>query len=136
MRIGELADAAGVPTRTIRFYERRGLLPDPRRAPNGYRVYDAATLNRLRFIRTAQAAGLTLAEVRSITEIRDDGITPCTHVEALLETKLAEVRRRRQQLTALEGELEHLVERSHHLDPADCHDRDVCHILTTSEGAR
>jgi DNA-binding transcriptional MerR regulator len=123
VRIGELADAAGVPTRTIRFYERRGLLADPRRAPNGYRVYGAATLDRLRFIRTAQAAGLTLAEVRSITDIRDDGITPCTHVEALLETKLAE----------LEHELEHLVERSHHLDPADCHDRDVCHILSASE---
>lgn len=133
MRIGELADAAKLPARTIRFYERRGLLPDPRRAPNGYRIYGPATLDRLRFVRAAQAAGLTLAEVRSITDIRDDGITPCTHVVALLETKLAEVRERRRQLAVLEHEIEHLVERSRHLDPADCHDRDVCHVLTRSE---
>ena len=63
MLIGQLADALGIPTRTVRFYERKGLLPDPERADNGYRVYDNTTLARLRFIRTAQAAGLTLAEI-------------------------------------------------------------------------
>ena len=63
MRIGEAAEAAGVAAQTIRFYERRGLLPQPPRGPNGYRDYDASVLNRLAFIRSGQAAGLTLVEV-------------------------------------------------------------------------
>ncbi|MFV2038669.1 MAG: MerR family DNA-binding protein, partial [Acidimicrobiales bacterium] len=90
-----------MPTRTVRFYERRGLLPEPQRAANGYRVYDDATLSRLRFIRSTQAAGLTLAEIRSIIDIRDSGAAPCTHVDALLDAKLGEVRQRRQQLAVL-----------------------------------
>ena len=94
MLIGQLADTLGIPTRTVRFYERKGLLPDPERAENGYRVYDNTTLARLRFIRTAQAAGLTLAEIASIIGVRDDGTTPCSHVDSLLETKLTEVRQR------------------------------------------
>nr|MBA3803603.1 MerR family transcriptional regulator [Acidimicrobiia bacterium] len=66
MLIGQVADALGIPTRTIRFYERKGLVPEPQRADNGYRVYDNTTLARLGFIRSAQAAGLTLAEIASI----------------------------------------------------------------------
>jgi MerR family mercuric resistance operon transcriptional regulator len=129
MRIGELARAGEIPTRTVRFYERRGLLPEPRRAANGYRVYDEATVSRLRFIRTAQAAGLTLSEIRAIVEIRNDGTAPCTHVDALLVAKLADIERRRQELAALEADLTRLVDRSRMLDPADCTRGDICHIL-------
>ncbi|MEZ5375170.1 MAG: heavy metal-responsive transcriptional regulator [Acidimicrobiales bacterium] len=133
MLIGQLADALGIPTRTVRFYERKGLLPDPERADNGYRVYDDATLNRLRFIRTAQAAGLTLAEIASVIHVRDDGTVPCSHVDALLETKLAEVRERRRQLATLESDLSELLERSRHLDPANCTAGEICHIFTPSD---
>lgn len=133
MLIGQLADALEIPTRTIRFYERKGLLPDPQRAENGYRVYDDATLARLRFIRTAQAAGLTLAEIASIIHVRDDGIAPCSHVDSLLETKLAEVRDRRRQLAALESELAQLLDRSRQLDPADCTAGEICHIFSPSD---
>jgi len=56
---------------------------------------------------------------------------PCTHVDALLDTKLADVRQRSEQLAALEHELEQLVERSRQLDPADCTEGDICHILKT-----
>ena len=129
MLIGELADALGLPTQTVRFYERRGLLPKPRRAPNGYRVYDEATLDRLRFIRSAQTAGLTLAEIQSVIDIRDHGVSPCIHVDALLDAKINEVRERRRQLAALERDLEQLVERSRRLDPADCSEGDICQIL-------
>lgn len=129
MLIGELAEAVGLPTRTVRFYERKGLLPEPRRADNGYRVYDQATLNRLQFIRSAQTAGLTLAEIRSVIDIRDTGEAPCTHVGDLLGAKLAEIRERREQLAGMERELEALVERSRRLDPADCGEGDICHIL-------
>ncbi|GAA2028466.1 Cd(II)/Pb(II)-responsive transcriptional regulator [Terrabacter terrae] len=133
MLIGELADAVGVTSQTIRFYERKGLLPDPERGASGYRIYDQSTLARLRFIGVAQAAGLTLSEVRSIIDLRDDGAVPCTHVVALIDTKLADVRARIQHLAGLAAELEALLEHSHQLDPADCTDDDICHILSTSE---
>ena len=131
MLIGELADALDVPTETVRFYERRGLLPEPARAKNGYRIYDEQALARLRFIRSAQTAGLTLAEIGGIVATRDEGTAPCTHVTELLESKLEGVKVRRRQLAALETEIEALIERSHHLNPADCTDTDICHILNT-----
>jgi MerR family mercuric resistance operon transcriptional regulator len=132
MRIGEVADALGLPTRTIRFYERRGLLPEPDRSANGYRVYHDATIERLRFIRSAQAAGLTLAEIGSVIDVRDGGIAPCEHVGDLLQAKLEDVETRQRELEALERELKSLLKRSRRLDPADCGARDVCHILKVS----
>jgi len=133
MLIGELADTVGLPSQTVRFYERRGLLPEPVRGANGYRIYDESTLTRLNFVRTAQAAGLTLAEIGSIIDLRDDGNVPCTHVASLIDSKLADVRARISGLTILEAELKDLIERSHRLDPADCTDADICHILSPPE---
>ncbi len=130
MLIGELADAVGLPSQTIRFYERKGLLPEPGRGSNGYRVYDQSTLTRLNFIRSAQGAGLTLAEIGSIIDLREDGTVPCTHVAGLIDNKLADVRARISDLAVLKVELEGLIERSQRLDPADCTDADVCHILS------
>ncbi len=130
MRIGDVATATGLETQAIRFYERKGLLPPPGRSPNGYRVYDASTITRLEFIRSGQGAGLTLAEIATILELRDDGDTPCTHVRALLTAKLRDVHTRQQQLHALETELDTLIRRSDQLDPADCTDTQICHIIT------
>lgn len=133
MLIGELADAAGLPSQTIRFYERKGLLPAPDRGANGYRNYEESTLARLHFVQTAQAAGLTLAEIGSIIELRGDGNVPCAHVATLIDSKLAEVRARMRDLAALEKEPNVLIERGHHLDPADCTDAATCHILSAPE---
>ena len=130
MLIGHLADTVGLPSQTIRFYERKGLLPEAERGANGYRNYDQSSPSRLRFIVAAQAAGLTLAEVGSIIKLRDDGTVPCTHVAELVDNKLSSVRERIRTLAALETELEALVERSHRLDPADCTDVEICHILS------
>ena len=129
MRIGELAEHADVHPRTVRFYERLGLLREPARTASGYRDYDDQALSRLTFIRNAQAAGLTLNEIGGITGLRDEGTTPCTHVAGLLDAKLAHVRGTIKQLRALEHELVQLVARSQTLDPADCTDDDTCHIL-------
>ena len=129
MRIGEVADAVGVPTQTLRFYERKGLLPHPRRGPNGYREYDASTIARLEFIRSGQAAGLTLVEIVTILDLRRDGAVPCAHVQSLLATKLLDVQTRQRELAALETELNNLISRSHRLDPADCTDEAICHII-------
>jgi DNA-binding transcriptional MerR regulator len=129
MRIGELAAAAGVPPETIRYYERRQLLPEPERTPNGYRHYGQPSLLRLQFIRAAQSAELTLAEIRRIIALREQGTTPCSHVVDLLENKLADVRVRQGQLAELEVELIDLLHRSRLLDPTACGDDAVCHIL-------
>lgn len=132
MLIGQLADVAGLATQTIRFYERSGLLPSPSREANGYRVYDDTALSRLSFIRAAQAAGLTIGEIRGIVDLRDDGDVPCTHVTTLLSAKLDDVRARQRELDELASELEHLLSRSERLDPGDCGDAEICHILTES----
>jgi len=132
MRIGDVAVATGLETQAIRFYERKGLPPPPGRSPNGYRVYDASTIIRLEFIRSGQGAGLTLAEIATILQLRDDGDTPCAHVRALLTAKLRDVQTRQRQLHALEAELDILISRSDQLDPADCTDAQICHIMTAA----
>ena len=129
MQIGELATLGGVPTQTIRFYERRGLLPKPTRLPNGYRSYAESAVERINFIRRAQAAGLTLAEIDSILGVRDAGRSPCSHVAGLLTSKLEEVENRIDELAVLRDELTGLVERSGRLDPADCGPLQICHML-------
>lgn len=129
MRIGELAARCGLPTQTIRFYERRRLLLQPEREANGYRTYDQQALDRVQFIKRAQAAGLTLAEIGGILDVRANGETPCVHVSQLLETKLHEIERRIAELTDLQVDLAALIDRSHTLNPADCPPGQICHIL-------
>ena len=97
--------------------------------PNGYREYDASILTRLAFIRSGQAAGLTLVEIASILDLRGEGAVPCAHVQMLLSTKLHDVQARQRELALLEAELEELISRSHDLDPADCTDQQICHII-------
>ena len=129
MKIGELAITCSVPTPTIRYYERRGLLPPAERAANGYRSYDEAAPERIRFIQRAQAAGLTLAEIAGVIEFRADGTAPCRHVDGLLTDKLVEVDDRISELQQLRGDLVELLDRSSRLDPADCGADEICQIL-------
>jgi DNA-binding transcriptional MerR regulator len=132
MRIGDLTHATGVTAQTIRYYERRGLLPSATREQNGYRQYDDATAARLRFIRSAQTAGLTLTEISSITALREAGEVPCEHVSALLDSKLNEVRARQHELALLETELQQLIDASRNLDPANCPQGSVCQIIPSA----
>ncbi|MCZ2404247.1 heavy metal-responsive transcriptional regulator [Paenarthrobacter sp. Z7-10] len=130
MLIGEVSAATGIDTQTIRFYERQGLLPTANRAPNGYRIYNDTVISRLQFVRASQSAGLTLADITGILTQRDSGDAPCAHVSGLLEEKLADVRARQFELAALAADLGRLIESSHDLDPADCSDADICHIIS------
>ena len=128
MNIGQLASTSGVPAQTIRFYEKRGLLPEPQRQPNGYRVYDRSAIDRIAFIRRAQRSGLTLNEIGGVLDVRAEGRTPCSHVSHLLTTKLIDVTAQMNELRTLRRELETLIDRSRLLDPADCTDGEICHI--------
>jgi DNA-binding transcriptional MerR regulator len=134
MRIGELADHAGVSAKTVRFYESIGLMEEPARNANGYRAYDADALERLRFIRDAQAAGLTLAEAREIVELKARGEASCHHTTAILERHLADVDRQIQSLQAARMELEGLLGRAESLDPTHCTDGSKCQVISLDLG--
>lgn len=120
MRIGELAERSGVPAKTIRFWESSGLLADPARTPSGYRDYDNGAADRLRFIRHAQTAGLTLAEIRQVLSISDRGEPPCGHVTELIHQHLSEVEHRIRELEQTRVLLGRLAERAADQDPAAC----------------
>ncbi|MFI1940853.1 heavy metal-responsive transcriptional regulator [Streptomyces purpureus] len=130
MRIGDLAAVSGVTAKTLRFYEQAGLLPAPPRTAGGYRDYPQQTVRRLSFIRDAQGAGLSLAEIRSALALRDAGASPCAHVTALVEAHLQDIDRRLAELRATRAVLRGLAERASATDPADCTDVEVCRILT------
>jgi DNA-binding transcriptional MerR regulator len=129
MRIGELARRSGIASTALRYYEKAGLLPPARRTPSGYRTYDASALQRLIFIRAAQAVGLSLPEIREVIAIRDGGTAPCSHVVGLLERRRAEVRARIRELQRLDQELSQLAERGARLDPAECDPAGICQVI-------
>ena len=108
LRIGELAARTGMTVKAIRYYERIGLLPRPRRAANGYRVYDAEAVARAQFIQRAKHLGLSLAEVRDLIEVAErGGCGPLrVSVAQLLAAKLADCHRRIAALESLATALE------------------------------
>src|SRR5690349_1815186 len=100
--IGQLAKAAGVASSTIRYYEREGLLKPEARSGGNYRVYTRGSLERLEFIRSAQAVGLSLADVGEMLDVASGSEEPCREVVALAERRLAEVRRKLEHLKTVE----------------------------------
>lgn len=127
MRIGELASRTGITTKTIRFWESTGLLVAPARTPAGYRDYEPDAVDRLEFIRHAQAAGLTLQEIRQVLAISDGGLPPCEHVSELIHRHLTDLDQRIRELTDTRRRLRHLAKCALDQDPAAC-DR-YCSIL-------
>ncbi len=101
LKIGELARQAGLTARAIRFYERKRVLPPPRRSASGYRLYGPEAVEMLRFVKQATGLGLTLAEIREIIAIRRGGRPPCDHVHQLLRAKAVELDRKLEDLVAL-----------------------------------
>ena len=129
MRIGHLADATGTTTKALRFYEAQGLLALAARTSSGYRDYPRETVSRIRFIHRGQAAGLTLAQLRQILDLRDRGQPPCTHVQGLLQTRLDEIDEQISKLTALRDTITALQEHAADPDPAGCSPDDICRYL-------
>lgn len=122
LTIGEVARLAGVNVQTVRYYERRGLLDTPARRSSGYREYDAAAVERLRFIRRAQELGFTLTEISELLELRLDPRTTAGRVKARAEEKIAEIDGWLRDLTRLRDALTHLAGRCHggHGPTGDC----------------
>lgn len=129
MRIGELADAVGTSTKTLRFYEEQGLLPEAQRTPAGYRDYPTEVVPRINFIHRGKAAGLTLAQIRQILQIRDRGQAPCEHVRDLLDTRLADLHQQISKLVALRDTIAQLRSQAATPEPTTCTDEQVCRYL-------
>jgi len=133
MKIGELAQETGISTKTIRYYEDIKLLPAPSREPNGYRTYEDESVERLLFIRDAQATGLTLAEIASILDLRGRGETTCHHVVDLLERHLSDLDAHIKTLKKTRLRLAAMAERAQKLDPSTCTDPNRCQTIAHDE---
>lgn len=117
--------------KTLRFYDQVGVLAAAARLPSGYRDHDDSALARLRFVKGAQAAGLTLNEGRQVIAVRDTDGPPCQHLSRLLEDHVVELDQRIGELAALRADLARLRQRAKTLDPAACDPAGVCHIIET-----
>lgn len=107
--IGRLAKAAGVNIQTIRYYERLKLLAPTARRPSGYRLYGAAEVQRLRFIKNAQKLGFTLREIVDLLNLRVSSAARCGDVQRRAQAKLAHVEAKVHDLEALAQALKDLI---------------------------
>jgi DNA-binding transcriptional MerR regulator len=105
MKIGQVASAAGVSIDTVRFYERRGVLPAPPRTGSGYRIYTDASVARIRLARRLQALGLTLDEVIGALHANDEGHASCATQRWRLQAALDRIESRIAELTRLRGDV-------------------------------
>ena len=111
LTIGEFAALAGVGVETVRFYQRKGLAPEPPRAVGAIRRYGAADVERLRFVKSAQSLGFSLDEVAELLRLEDG--THCKEASYLAESKLADIRGKLAELSRIEAALSGLVKACH-----------------------
>jgi MerR family copper efflux transcriptional regulator len=136
VKIGELARQTGLSIKTIRYYERRGLLEQPPRTESGYRLYGPEEVARLRFIQRAKLLGLTLSEIGELVELaarcNEGKIVP--RLEVVLEAKLEETKRKIEELLAFRKNLLYYRRRAEDLRDAmpvesTCEDVSFCRCL-------
>ena len=121
LRIGQLANAASVNVQTVRYYERRGLLTTANRTAGGYREYEAEAVNRLRFIKHAQALGFSLDEIQELLALRVRHGAACGAIERRTRSKIAVVDKKIRELQRLKRSLERLAAACEAREPtADC----------------
>lgn len=134
LRIGEAAEQAGLAPSAIRYYENTGVLPEPERSDSGYRGYDLADVELLRFVGRLRNLEFPLSDVREIVALRSEGKAPCQKVRttisrevAAIESRIADLQRLESELRALEAEAKDLPDTW----PTDC----VCDVINpTREG--
>ena len=129
MKIGDLAQQTGLSTKTIRYYEDIGVLPKPERASNGYRSYNEGVLDRIEFIRDAQAAGLSLTEIQLVLELREEGESTCAHTIGLLESHLVDVTNQLNELERTKTRLRAMIVTAKVLDSSKCDDPNRCQTI-------
>jgi DNA-binding transcriptional MerR regulator len=129
MHIGELAKALDLNTQTVRYYERIGLLPEPDRTEAGYRLYGEEDERRLRFVKNARNAGLSLGEIKEVLAFHERGELPCGYVTETIARKAEEVERKIEELTRFKRELDRLYERASDQPSREPEPGRYCHII-------
>ena len=109
LRTGELAAQAGVNVQTLRYYERRGLLKEPKRRSSGYRAYPPEAVQLLLFVKRAQELGFTLTEIEDLLRLRADQKASCSEVRARAESKIEDIEQKLRHLRAMKRALGVLV---------------------------
>jgi len=109
MWISEAAEAAGVNIETLRYYERRGLLAQPQRPPEGYRHYTNETVQVVRFIKQAQDLGFTLEDIDELVRLRGSTPRGRARARAVAEQKLADLERKMARLRDMQARLRRLI---------------------------
>jgi MerR family copper efflux transcriptional regulator len=120
MNIGEAAGASGVSAKMIRHYEELGLLPEARRTGSGYRQYEQAEVQTLRFIRRSRDLGFSLAEIAELVSLWQDRKRPSRQVKALAETHIKQLEQKTAEILSMKSALEHLVHCCHGDDRPEC----------------
>jgi DNA-binding transcriptional MerR regulator len=122
LKIGEVSKKSGVGIEALRFYERQGIISQPVRTENGYRMYDESVLDELDFIRRAQTLGFSLSDISSIIAERRAGQSPCIAVREIvrsrlreLDERLAEMKRYRRELASTLAEWDTAGDRPGHV---------------------
>ncbi len=126
LTISQLAKAVAVPTTTVRYYERAGLLKPEDRSAGNYRLYGVESLRRLKFIRAAQAIGFTLDDVRELLGRVEAEPPPCRDVQTLIEGRLADIEERLKDLRHVQRVLKSSLEKCKQTEQAGC-----CHVIET-----
>ncbi len=106
---GQVAKHAKVNVETIRYYERRGLIPEPPRRESGYRQYSTKTVDRIRFIKHAQELGFSLKEIQELLSLRLDPSTPAIEVRKKTEAKVRDIEEKIDALQKIKHSLLHLI---------------------------
>lgn len=118
-KISQLAAAADIPTTTVRYYERIGLLDAEERSHANYRLYSDESLRKVKFIRAAQAIGFTLDDVKALLSYDDGESSTCESVQGLIEVRLADIEERLKDLKHVRRVLKSAMGRCHQQEKAD-----------------
>jgi MerR family copper efflux transcriptional regulator len=132
MTVSDVAKRTGISPDTVRYYEELGLLPPSPRSHSNYRLFGEETLERIRFIKSAQSLGLRLSDIGELLKIQDDGGCPCGHTKTLLDQRLEQVNREIQVLLALREDLERLRSSECMTNPGACWPCDPCLPLAST----
>ena len=120
MKIGEIARASGVSAKTIRYYERIGLIPRASRSESGYRSFVQIDIDTLRFVKRARSLGFSVKDVARLLDLWRDRSRVSSAVKTLATEQLGEIDRKIDELRSMRDTLEHLAEQCHGDQRPDC----------------
>jgi DNA-binding transcriptional MerR regulator len=133
LTIGRLGKLAGIETKTLRYYDRVGLVRPSARTAAGYRLYDEQSANRLQFIRRSKALGMSLSDIRRILAVRDEGAAPCQQVLDLVSRNRANVATQIGHLETLHRDLRRLKRELERRNPSQARSLEECSCFSIIE---